>query len=97
MRLESQCSIGCWFRVAIGQNQGNGAPAQIPIPDGPVQQTLESASEGQQSFPIESCQRGAAMVASERRRASCAASASSQFRNVAIFGTLEFTFGQTIQ
>src|SRR5713101_9046708 len=32
-----------------------------------------------------------------RRRASSAASANSQFRNVAIFGTLEVTFGQTIQ
>src|SRR5262249_16201524 len=31
------------------------------------------------------------------RRASSVASASSQFRNVAIFGTLAFTFGQTIQ
>jgi hypothetical protein len=32
-----------------------------------------------------------------RRRASSAASANSQFRNIAIFGTREVTFGQTIQ
>jgi hypothetical protein len=32
-----------------------------------------------------------------RRRASSVASANSHFRNVAIFGTLEVAFGQTIQ